>query len=336
MRLTDLGSGEGHNTGLKTGVLFPGCIYGVCGAEQPSREFIRSFKEVIRSLPMIDPPSAWQAFTEHSTNYNYDRSHPNSRFTMLLSERSTGQPIFYVLDSSNGCIAPKPKSSPDEIEALPFGSGADIMQRTFHTEFLAKTNKFLEFVGKEGGTPKQAFEIFPYIFCLWLNEYSLGENRYELEKCGVGGPFHFIYQNGQNESRQGSAWTVVVSVDDQGEGTHSIATLHKIVPLSVGVGVQTYDLGSEEPRGYQTNFCLSGAADYEWNEPPPEKAQLLADEFGAAQKQAAFCGIGFAQRRYRNRLIYLVECFEKDLFDEEGSPDAWVKQAVIRAIQMAH
>ena len=37
----------GQNTALKTGILFPGCIFGRLNSDQASREFIISFKQSI-------------------------------------------------------------------------------------------------------------------------------------------------------------------------------------------------------------------------------------------------------------------------------------------------
>ncbi|WP_298444721.1 hypothetical protein [uncultured Ferrimonas sp.] len=323
MRVTYNHLGEGRNSALKTGILFPGCIYGITGAAEPSRRFIRALKEFVHANKGASVLKMWSLFEQFVLSYEFDTD-PNSRFDLVLSERSTGKPRFVYLESSTSKL--HFDSSCEEISAAPFGGGKDIVQHEFQTNIKRKLEGFFEYASvKLGRTPEEIITFSPYIFCHWLNELSLGEYKYDLESKGVGGVFHFIYQNGCNESRQGSAWHIITSINKKDGKIKAVANLHKIVPLSKGIGVHSYGFDTFD---FKNNILLDTSADYEVSVIDDELINELQKEFDSLKDNAVWGLIGYAHPKFKQSLSYRPNCQTSDYLTDEGNPSEYLKNEI--------
>lgn len=324
MRVTNSLNGEGRNSALKTGLLFPGCIYGITGAAEPSRIFIRALKEFMYANTGVDIEKAWSLFEYFVSTYKFDTT-PTSRFDLVLSERSTGKPRFVYLESSTSKL--HFDSSPSEqISAAPFGGGKEIVQHEFQKSIKNKLEDFFEYASdKLGKTPEEIIAFSPYIFCHWLNELSLGEYKYDLESNGVGGVFHFIYQNGCNESRQGSAWHIITSINEKNGKINSVANFHKVIPLSKGIGVQSYGFDTLD---FESKILLDKSADYEVSLADDDLIAELQKEFDSLKDEAVWGLIGYAHPKFKQSLSFRPNCKTSDYITDDGQPSEYLKNEI--------
>ena len=87
----------GFNRRLKTGLLFPGCIFGCCGSSSASGHFINSFRQSIGEETHQDINSLWDRFKTFFQNETFD---PYHAFSLMLSVRHPDVgPRLYELDS---------------------------------------------------------------------------------------------------------------------------------------------------------------------------------------------------------------------------------------------
>lgn len=328
LRVTNSLTGEGRNSALKTGILCNGCIYGVVGAAHFARKFIRSFKEVVRSNRLDNVSDIWDVFLNYSKNYTYDKA-DSSFFYLILSERSSGKPKFHILDSKSGTV----QTSPDSeymMNIVPFGSGANITSNEIQQKIGPKLGAFHQYAFETlGNKYEDTACITPYLVCLWLNELSLGDVRYDLEQNGVGGAFHFICQTSKDEVRQETAWYVITSTYVKKNEIRSVAKLHKVTPLSSGVGFQTY---LEDSLDTQESIFVDGASDYEHSEPTPEMIENLRNELKNSSDNAKFCGFGYSQDRFKNQFTFIIDCKSSDIVNHDGTPSEYLSEQIKQAI----
>jgi hypothetical protein len=192
---------RGENIGfLKSGLLFPGCIYGISGSIKNARAFIINCRLHLTGRHTL--PDFWEMFLEFFHSY-CSSTNKNSDFQLLLSSRNHGIPQFYVLDSKKSAVEPC-----DKLVSL--GSGKPLLDQ--HVQKLVSVNTDLinNLVTVEKRLP---LSTFPYLYCLWLNELSQGMDLPLLEKYHVGGIFHFLWQDANDEHTQLPAVYVLSDAD---------------------------------------------------------------------------------------------------------------------------
>lgn len=185
------------DTFLKSGSIAPGIIYAFCGDVDAAQSFIIEAKVFLTGLPIND--NFWKKFTSFASHYLIGTSIRHA-FTLLLSERSTGQPRFHVFDSKKGFIE---NVSPP----ITLGSGKELLDQFIQESWDSEIHE--QMIRQNSLLP----EHFPYLYSLFLMEYVQGLEAPKLRNKGVGGYFHFSYQTNNTESRQSPAVYILADIN---------------------------------------------------------------------------------------------------------------------------
>lgn len=348
MRLTRTGSQPSENTVVKTGVLFSGCVFGRVGNAFHSNRFLRRFLATIegktdRCLGL------WRRFDRFVHHYEFPSGKRN-RFQLLLSTRASGEPALHLLDSDTG-FSPVHEDSYlvtyDNCCLATYGEGKDFLDAKIRDAFglwLKAAQDFL--VNQLNLSTEMAFAVIPYCLCLWLSQMSLTYEKSKLEEqYGVGGVFHFIYQNREVEQRQGPAVYIFSALGGS-------RTIHPFFFRVVGVQGGLYveervppGNAIEDPDGQMVTkleYALldtiarpdialdeSGITSTRDNggklrlEVPEELCRQLEDQVIQEVDLSPFyqfCGFGFTDPHHRNSLRFLVSRSgrREDIFGRDG------------------
>ncbi len=180
--------GSGQNTSLKSGRLFPGCIYGAAGNANSMREFIKDCKLYLTTKEKRPLTEYWKKFEKFiATHMNNDAEH----FQLVLSSRHTGEAKLYSFDS-------KTKIIKEENDFISIGSGKAMLDEELKKNIDATKDMFINQL-KENNWE---LVFYPNFYCLWLIERTQGIELSKLHDIGVGGHFHYSYQTAQGEGRQ--------------------------------------------------------------------------------------------------------------------------------------
>ena len=188
----------GDNTNLKTGFLFPGCIFGRAGNDPHCRDFISTARLALigdRSLEGF-----WNRFEQFVSTYEFPVARTD-QFEMLIANRASGQTQLYQLDCKEGLV-------PNSESVVTIGSGKDLLDPFI----LGSGIQLMHQLVTENRLPPAAA---PYALCLLLTEFARGLERLVLEKADVGGVFHFRIQSDKGEESQRPALYVLVALDIQ-------------------------------------------------------------------------------------------------------------------------
>lgn len=325
-RVVRSGTHEGHNDYLKTGILFPGCIYGMCGDVNEAIRFIRSFKEIVRANAPRPLPDRWNQFTSYVAQYKFSDD-PNDLFVLLLSERSEGDPRSWKLSSDNGELSPSPNQGMKSGMGLSlFGSGSAILDDDLKRLYENRVKSIPECLEANGIDRNLAYKMAPYFVSLWLSEYTLGENEYDMLQVDVGGLFTFSYVTSMDEGRQESSYYVIASVDSTTKQVE--ISIYKYAPLSLGIGIVRLRFGAESPPVIFSN----DAADYDSGILTENDLRALVEEFHKAQKKFTFCGLGFHQRKYQGLVNGIANGTASDIWDTDGKFTTTLQHMVNSAI----
>lgn len=186
---------------LKSGLLFPSCLYAGTGDVKDIRIFVRKLKSHLTSRKWRPFIWYWKRFHQFSATYNFPLA-ADRQFKLILASRADEESKLFVLDSGTGEI----KEQPDIIM---LGAGADLLEDPLK-EYWAINRPSLE----------EEFKKFPpfvlgYALCHLLMTLAQGDYSESLARYGVGGVFHFVYQTADNENRQGPAVYDIVLVSEQ-------------------------------------------------------------------------------------------------------------------------
>lgn len=171
---------------LKTGKLFPGCMYGLAGHAEAARQFVIDCKIALTGSNTLE--GFWSEFEQFIARYEY----PLGRdFHAILASRSSGRSLLFTFSPMMGLR--------EEGDAVTIGSGKGALDEALVA--------FLTDVG-DAMTTRLSGEGYPAGFAvgavtsLWLTQRSQGDEYSQLESLGVGGVFHFNVQTPDTESRQ--------------------------------------------------------------------------------------------------------------------------------------
>lgn len=308
----------GKNSALKTGLLFPGCIYARIGDVQESREFILAFKASIESISDTIA-GFWQRLQQFVETYPFSKWHGH-HFQLLLSTRVSGEPTFHRLDSLLGL-------SLDRIDhenyILGFGSGSDVLTPYITDLFTPRLQNLQNRLVAEQQLPLHIIRrITPYFLCLWLSELSLTSEVSLLERHGVGGAFHFCYQTNDQESYQGPSIYIFCGADYQKHVIYGWS--YKVACLQGGLYIERHippNQGSMSVYGTLIRDAFfDDAARPDVVSITQQDLQSQIEKGLAETPFYEFCGFGFTDPSYRNSFGFLFSSTGKreDIFDKDG------------------
>jgi hypothetical protein len=174
------------NLALKTGKLFPGCLYGMAGIAESARQFIIDCKKELTGENTL--PRFWSDFISFTERYAYQCGRD---FSLLLCGRASGVSRLFLFSPATGVQ--------EHERVVTVGSGKALLDRDLAA--------FLNDIGDDA-IQKFVDRGLPSGFCagavasLWLTQRSQGDEVSILEDAGVGGVFHFSYQTEETETRQ--------------------------------------------------------------------------------------------------------------------------------------
>lgn len=192
---------------LKSGQLFRGCMYAGSGFVAPMRRFIIRFKARCGSR------AAWDDFGSFATSYTEHA--PGQAFQLLLMSRHSGQSQFYLYESETNTIT-------ERQDYITLGSGSAVLDE-YLGQFRNERNNMIVKYLQDHDAP---LWFFGYYYCLALLEFVQGDAYDAANKHGVGGVFHFSYQDNKLEHRQHPAVYVIVRV--MPENRTLIQTLYRV------------------------------------------------------------------------------------------------------------
>lgn len=273
-------AGGSHNFVLKSGLLFPGAIFGASGSGYEIGTFIKDFKA---GLPGDTTPNeGWARFQERVGTYDFSR---DRTFELILSSRHLGKPTLYRMRSVDRSILPIGNFGST-------GSGGELLDarlRKLHEERPALRQLMPDARFKE--------LILPHMYCHWLTENSLGLERTEMEtRYHVGGLFHFSLQTANEESRQDPALFVVCSMS---EPNGVICAIHRLYFVGGSLvhehdGVNIVSSIAETPAVTQ----MDKSETTQWLNAIRQQGTLIPPYF--------YCGFLFSDPAYRNHLMYAI------------------------------
>ncbi|RPJ85696.1 MAG: hypothetical protein EHM18_09710 [Acidobacteria bacterium] len=317
---------EGDNHVLKSGSLFPGCIFGRAGNPKGSRDLILSFKDFLREKPDDSIAGFWNRFVAFADRYRFPTA-PEERFQILLSTRAFGQPRFFLVDSTTGLTAVDDLRSIGGAGLFTLGSGKEALDEQLFSDFAGRL-AFLQEYAKHN-TKADGFlqELAPYALALWLNERSTSFERVSLEEYhGVGGLFHFILQVRDCEAYQKPA--VYLMVASSGSANDIRFWLHRVCFVRNWLFVQwnSEDGDGAHKEAYIDDCSLPPRQDGKQH----DLDELYQDLRGNLEAEIIdqpfyfFCGVGFADCLFRRSMILHVTT-EKDYQIDPNGPGNTVR-----------
>jgi len=288
---------KGENVGLKNGLFFPGCIYGISGSVDDARNFIISCKSYLTGNHTL--PHFWEMFLEFVNSYSFPRINDSS-FQLLLSSRNQGSLQFYVLDSRNSACEPCDKF-------ISIGSGKPMLDQHVQNLVSLNTDIINKLVTVEKRLPRFTF---PYLYCLWLNELSQGMDLLSLEKHHVGGIFHFLWQDIQGEHAQCPTVYVFSDADPTKKTIYSW-----VYRVAYAQGALVVD----NPITNAREIIMDTAARPNFGLIPSDQLNLDIGKEIDAQPFYYFCGFGFADPKHRGEYGIAITTERKYVVDKAGS-----------------
>lgn len=288
--------GSGSNIALKSGELFPGCIYGYSADNvEVARDFILAAKYHVGVSGTVS--ELWSAFTSFVNNYVFSLS-DNDVFEVIISTRATGTPLFFRLN-------PATKLVRVDKELITIGSGKSILDFLVFREIAKYLKQFDELFLKENEN-KYRTELPGYLLAFFLTQLAQGVFRNKLEENGIGGVFHFIGQTEDYEFKQAPSLYLLCELDEQNKKINfsefRVSYVYHWLVLNV------VDRLNHPPKFdcEQENFAFLDESALPINETyKTYDPNILADEFhrniDSVQNSLPlfyFCGIG-----YRNPLV---------------------------------
>jgi hypothetical protein len=309
---------QGENTALKTGVLFPGCIFGRVGSAYHSRKFITRFKESIKRRE-ICPLDLWHKFQQFVESYQFPKGN-NDKFQLLLSTRSSGEPRFHLLDSLAGISGIDTNS---EYHFISFGSGKKVLESFERKQFVPRLKALQNYlISNRDWPPPVIHMISPYCLCLWLSELSLTFESGLLKQHFVGGVFHFICQtNGVEAPQKPTIYIFSARIPDS---RTIYSWIYRVAYVQKGLWVEAHmppNQNARAPNGQSEKMILFDEASRDdiRNVDRGTLDKEIKDELNSLPFYF-FCGFGFANPSDRNLYSFIASTSgrREDIFDKAG------------------
>ena len=285
----------GENNALKTGILFPGWIFGRAGSARHSREFVHAAQAAL--APRKATLVTCSEFEQFAEVYPFPLKN-GDRFQVLLSTRSSGERQFFLLDSQDGLHR-------CDYGLITLGSGKEILDGFLNRDLQPLLQ---EVEGLPYEKPARD-RLEAYLLCLLLTVLTQSFERSFLAKHHVGGVFSFVCQTDTEEHHQQPALYVLCDVrEDRGEKYVYYWQYRVSLVRGALVVDKTTPPGQlrEHPMGLRRTEILLDTASLppeevaRWTTAPlsAEAIANLDDELNR-QPFYRFLGFGFTNPRYR-------------------------------------
>ncbi len=272
---------SGSNTVLKSGILFPGCIYGAAGNATEASRFIRACNRNLAEAPVAE--SGWDEFRSLAGGFAF-RKHTS--FEFLLATRHLGLPRLFHFESSKSMFR-------QVHDGFASGSGCRILNDSFLRIHTAQGPSVSERASKLSNLRK---EDYPYLYCLLLMERIKGVEVSDLERAGIGGYLHFYYQTAEGDWSQRPAVYLIHSCRLQHLWVYRVAL--------EGPALIIHDGDLPRPAVLINGEGWKGLSEMTESETSALGRNLVARS--TAGSEYYFCGLGFSEPEYRgNNLIGL-------------------------------
>lgn len=296
--------GSGANVALKSGELFPGCIYGYSANNvDAARDFLLAAKYQVGVSGTAS--QLWSEFTSFVNNYAFSLS-DNDFFEIIISTRATGIPVFFKL-------SPATKLVKVDKELITSGSGKSMLDIMVFGDMAKYLNQFDETFLNENENEYRP-ELPGYLLAFFLTQYVQGVFRDMLEENGVGGVFHFIGQTQDYEFKQAPSLYLLCEVDEQNKRINF--SEFRISFVDHWLVFNVIDRLSHPPKFEckQENFAFLDESALPINETHNTyDPNILFDEFNkkVASIQDSlpffyFCGIGYRNPQLNSKFGFLI------------------------------
>lgn len=314
---------EGQNTALKTGLLFPGCMFGRLGSDNHGREFILAAKAAVTGKNTL--VGFWERFRDFASSYGFPKN-GGDHFQVLLSSRSAGEPELYLLDSRKGL-------SPVSDDLITLGIGKSLLDPLVEQEYVPRLEEISTKL-KEKNHPDR---LFPYFMCLWLMELSKGLERSQLESVGVGGVFHFILQTNRKEATQLPALYVLSGPDRARRRVYS--WIYRVAFAEGGQVIETLTPPGQVPdtpsAEHERVVLFDTASRPIVSSIDAEPLQRKILEEIKSQPWYFFCGFGFINPTERKGLGFHVTTEGKYVVNQDGEIDSGYQKFIASNFTLA-
>lgn len=315
---------------VKTGVFFPGCLYGVVGNATEASQFISEVRESLN----VEMQSAalWDLFERIADGFSPTRD-KKRRFRLLLSSRLLGQPTFYEFDSFHG-LSRLPTTK--DYQVYTRGSGKRLLDG-YVLNLLPQLKGTQDYLLKGRRLPSPfVHEVSPYLLCLWLSEFSLTVGQARLGEIGVGGEFHFMYQTCDGEGGQKPAVYIFSNAIPISKTIYS--WWYRVARAGGGLYVERWPPPDQSttpslvPRRQKRLFfdaTAYPAVDIAPHEMLVQDAQNDLD----SQPFWFFCGIGFPtwSRQSGHYFLASTKGQREELIAEDGSVTPKLQKVIVSA-----
>jgi len=271
---------------LKSGALFPGCIYGISGHAQSARRFLEDFKSGIRTDRSI--VENWTELLERCQTRQPDSA--ADRFQLVISSRHAGEPELFTFDSTVRGLSPA-------ADFVTIGAGASVLDSLV---VEARSHVFAPTMATLAGFG--ALDMWPAIYTLWLTQHSLSQD-YDLRTClhrvGVSGLFHYIAQSATEERRQQEIIYTFVDFD---------STERRLVYVIYKVAAGEHFVRVVDPIEDTTRVCFDSHTDLalSWSDGRPPSPELRAYVQSCLGDDASLFAFGFLNTTYFDRIFFNI------------------------------
>lgn len=201
---------------IKSGLLFPGCIYGISGNWQRAWQCIHAIRA---GCTQETTRERFKGLTRLIARYPFPLGNHNA-FEILLSSRHTGSPDFYLLQSDTGHVHPVIG------DLFTLGSGGHLLNDMLipYSETLGSEEGLQERRRQYLAIGHQLLdEDFAHLYAFLIFQSTHGNMGQQLGRLGAGGFVHFIFQDGQGERRQKPRLYMLGRCDKHGQITDLLA-----------------------------------------------------------------------------------------------------------------
>ena len=288
------------NYSLKSGLLFPGCIYGYTGYTKQFRDFVECCKSYLTTDKFVTLEEYWERFTNYVNSYDFNKKYD---FEILISSRHSKTPNFYILDSKKGYI------EKIDVNLVTLGSGKKILDDEIQQYYRRNNEQIIDEVQNSFQAP---LYFFAYYYCLRLMELSQGEKYNDLESHGVGVFFNFSYQAPENEHRQHPAVYVIANIFHK---------TRKIIYTLYRITFEKMALVIENGADRKCSIAIDSAASpfvASLSKQDLEELKIKIIEGSIKQPFYNYLGLGFAQTEYRGSEFHCINNDENYLIERNS------------------